>query len=107
MRVLLDNCVPRRLANHISGHYVDWVVDRGWAMLDDGPLLAQAAAEFDVLVTVDKSIQHQQSLSRLRIAVVVLRAPSNKLAQLVPLVPRLIEVLGTVKLGEVVEIHAP
>jgi len=54
--VLLDGCVPRRLASELPGHKVQTAPEMGWADLDDGPLLDAMAERFDVLVTVDKSL---------------------------------------------------
>jgi hypothetical protein len=101
VRVLLDNCVPWRLGSHITGHAVESAVRVGWADLDDGPLLDAMAGKFDVLVTVDQSIPYQQQIKDRPLAVLVLKARSNKLADLVGLVPRLIEVLNTLRPGDV------
>lgn len=59
----------------------------GWSGVKNGVLLALAAAEFDVFITVDKNLPYQQNLSALPIAVVVLNARSNELAALLPLIP--------------------
>ena len=107
MRVLLDNCVPWRLGRHITGHTVDSAMRLGWAGLDDGPLLDAMAASFDVLVTVDKNIPHQQRVDTRPVAVVVLRAKSNHIVELLPLVPALLDVLDDVEPGEVREISGP
>ncbi len=104
MRVLLDNRVPWRFGEHISGHQVENVIALGWANLDDGPLLDAMAGKFDVLVTVDKSIPHQQTIAHRPFAVVLLRAKSNKLSSLVPLVSDLLAALRDVKPGEVKEV---
>ena len=101
MRVLLDNCVPRKLARHLSGHQTDNTVKLGWADLDDGPLLDVMTGLFDVLLTVDKSIPYQQSIAHRPLALVVLRAKSNSLHDLLPLVPELLAVLPDLKPGEV------
>jgi hypothetical protein len=77
VRVLLDECVDRRLAGDIHGHDVKTVPDLGWAALKNGELLARAEHEFEALVTVDRSLPFQQDLSRFSIAVIVLRAPSK------------------------------
>lgn len=76
----------------------------GWADLDDGPLLDIMAGRFDVLVTVDKSLPKQQRVNNRPVAVVVLRAKTNRLADLVPHVPSLRAVLGTLRLGQVYEL---
>jgi hypothetical protein len=104
VRVLLDNCVPWRLAKSIPGHDVASVIHLGWAALTNGKLLDAMAGEFDVLVTVDKGIQYQQRLDDRPVALVLLRAPSNRLPDLLPLLPALLQVLSEVKPGEVREI---
>jgi hypothetical protein len=104
VRVLLDNCVPWRLAESIHGHEVASVIGLGWAELTNGRLLDAMAGQFDVLVTVDKGIRFQQSLNDRPVALVLLRARSNRLADLLPLVPALLQVLDEVKPGEVREI---
>lgn len=105
-RVLLDNCVPRRLATAIEGHEVASVVDLGWADLKDGELLDRMADKFVVLVTVDRGIRHQQRLHNRSLSIVVLRARTNRLADLLPLVPALLVVLNHMKPGAVHEIGA-
>jgi hypothetical protein len=76
----------------------------GWADLDDGPLLDAMAERFDVLVTVDKSLPKQQRIDNRPLAVVVLRAKMNRLADLLPHVPRLRAVLEIAQPGQVYEI---
>lgn len=104
MRVLIDNCVPWRFGEAIAGHDVASVVKLGWASYDDGPLLDAMVGRFDVLVTVDKSIPFQQRLAGRAVSVVVLRARSNNLKELLPLVPALLEALEGIAPGEAREI---
>jgi hypothetical protein len=78
-RILLDNCVPQRLAAALDGFDVAAVVDIGWARLTDRELLDAMTGHYDVLITVDRSIRHQQRIHDRPIAVVVLRAPTNRL----------------------------
>ena len=101
MRLLLDECVDRRLARDISDHEVTTVVDLGWAGVRNGALLARAAGQFDVFVTVDRNLAFQQRIDNLPFAVVVLRARTNRLVDLKPLVPRLLQLLPDVRPGEV------
>ena len=91
MRLLLDESVLRRA---LSSHVVKTVVEMGWSGVKNGALLVLAAAEFDAFVTVDKNLPNQQNLSTLPIAIVVLRAQSNELNALLPLIPELEEVLA-------------
>ena len=106
MRVRLDNCVPWRLSRYIEGHDVTSVITLGWADWNDGALLNAMAGMFDVLVTVDKSILYQQNLHGRPLAVVLLCAKSNKLGDLVPLMPQLLKALKDIAPGAVVDIHS-
>ena len=77
MHVLFDNGVPRAVASALSEHIVEEARDRGWDRLKNGDLLdAAEAAGFDVLVTTDRNIRHQQNLTRRKLAVVVLNKAS-------------------------------
>ena len=99
--MLLDECVDRRLARDITGHEVVTVPDAGWASTKNGDLLAWAQKNFDAFVTVDRNLAFQQRLPDFSIAVVILRARTNRLADLRPLIPKLLEVLPNAKRGEV------
>src|SRR5689334_6789579 len=90
MRVLLDECLPKRLAKALPPHFARRTQDMGWAGIRNGRLLALAAPSFDVFVTVDRKLEFQQNLQKLPIAVVVLLARSNRLADVLPLVPQLL-----------------
>ncbi len=77
----------------------------GWSGKKNGELLQLVAPQgFEVLLTVDQSIRHQQNLQAAGVAVIVLVAPSNRLADLVPLMPSVQAALGSIKAGDVVEI---
>src|SRR4051812_33986996 len=93
MRVLLDECLPERLKEELPGHEVRTAREAGLAGRKDGVLLDLAAAQFDVLVTIDRSMPAQQNFSGRRIGVVVLRARSNSFNSLKPLLPALQQVL--------------
>ena len=104
--MLLDECVDRRLAGDIQGHDVKTVPQAGWAALKNGELLGRAQPEFDVFVTVDHNLPFQQDLSRFSIAVIVLRAPSNRVTDLRGLIPQLLTALPVAKHGEVTWVGA-
>lgn len=101
MRVLRDECVDARLASHLAGLEVQTVSGRGWAGITNGRLLALAQEEFDAFVTVDRSLPFQQHLSKYSIAVVLLIARTNRIADLVELVPQLIETVRVAPKGVV------
>ena len=99
MRVLLDECLPRRLKRELPGHDVRTAPEMGWASKRNGDLLRLAEREFDVFLTVDQEIQHQQNLPAFNIAVIVLAARSNTLADLQPLMARVLDSLPIAKRG--------
>ena len=96
MRVLLDESLPRNDAQTVQ--------KKGWAGLKNGELLQRASTEFEVFVTGDQNLQHQQNLTKFSIAVVVLVAQNNRIETLRPLVPKLLDVLATIRRGELVEV---
>ena len=104
MRVLLDECLPKRLKSSLVGHDVQTVPEAGWAGKKNGELIRLAAGTFDAFITIDKNLAYQQNLTDLPFGVVVLSARSNRLADLEPLVPRIIEALGVVRPGHLVRV---
>ena len=100
MRILLDEQLPVDLAEVLSGHTVDTVVSRGWAGIKNGDLLQRMRGEYDALLTMDRGIEFQQNLSRLPFGVLLLRAPSTRLAHLRPLVPTILDVLSRLSPGQ-------
>lgn len=102
MRLLLDGNLPRAFGTLLPGHRVETVHQRRWSDLDDGPLLRAAEeAGFDALLTMDQSIRFQQNLRGRALRIVILHAPTNKLADLVPLAPTVLAMLPTLAPGEV------
>lgn len=106
MKLLLDECIDRRLARELVGHFVRTAPQMGWAGIKNGKLLALAEQEFDVFITVDRNLSFQQNLPRFNIAVIVLHAKSNRLADLKPLAPEIIAALPEAKAGEITPIGA-
>lgn len=106
MRLLLDECVPKRIGRLLAPHDVQTVQQAGWNGIKNGALLARAAATFDVFVTVDQGIRYQQNLVGLEIAVVVLAARSNDIDDLAPLVPQLLAAVDEARPGDVIRIAA-
>jgi predicted nuclease of predicted toxin-antitoxin system len=104
MRVLLDECVPRALRDDISGHEVKTVADAGWVGVKNGELLRFAAAEFDVLITVDRNLEYQQNFRGLALAVIVMHAPSNDITVLRPLMPGVLAVIPQARPGSVTHV---
>lgn len=104
MRILVDESLPRRFAAEVSGHDVSKVREQGWLGLTNGVLLRAAAEKgFHVLVTSDRSLEFQQNLEKVGIAVIVLGG-RNQLPDLEHLLPELHEALATIRPGQGVRI---
>jgi predicted nuclease of predicted toxin-antitoxin system len=101
VRVLLDEHLPVDLAPTLPGHDIDTVVGRGWAGITNGELLQRMRGEYGVLVTMDRGIEHQQNISALPFGVILVRAASNRLAHLLPLVPSIREAIAAAKPGQI------
>src|SRR5438046_2407983 len=104
MRLLLDECVPKRLKRELRGHDARTVQDLGWAGIKNGTLLKLANGQFDALLTVDQGIEHQQNLSGLSISVVVMMAPSNDVDDLIPLLAAVEQALTRLTPGEIIRV---
>ena len=78
MRVLRDECVPKRLRSELAAHFVRTVAEAGWAGLTNGRLRAAAATDFDCLPTMDRNLQYQQRVGDLPLSVLVIAATDNK-----------------------------
>lgn len=106
MRLLLDECLPRKLKSSFisAGHNCETVREVGWEGVTNGKLLAQAEFLFDVLITVDKNLRYQQAFKNRVISVLILRAKSNDIEDLEPLVPAVLNALKSINPGQVLEI---
>jgi predicted nuclease of predicted toxin-antitoxin system len=97
MKLLLDENLPVDLRHAVTGHDCQTVRYNQWNGKRNGELLTVAAAAgFDALLTRDSNLPYQQGVS-LPLAVVVLNAPSNKLHEIVPLIPALLKALETLR----------
>ena len=105
MWVLLDECLPRRLLRGLPGHEVHTVQGLGWSGTKNGALLRRVASDgFEVFVTVDRNLEHQQHIPDVALAVVALRARSNDDVDLEPLMPAVLAALPTLTPGRVTRI---
>ena len=105
MRILLDECLPRELAEELVGHEVRTVQQEGWSSLENGALLLRASGTFLVFITIDKQIERTQRLPA-NLAVVTLRARTNRIESLRPLVPDLLRVLRDIRPGSFARVGA-
>ncbi len=107
-RVLLDENLPRQLADELADHQTSTVAQAGWKGVVNGELLRRAeAAGFEVLVTADRNRQHQQTLAGRAFGVVVVWPRRLKMEFLIPLAPALRDAVATVEAGQVLHVHPP
>lgn len=104
MKVLLDECVPRKLKRELANHEVVTVTERGWSGFENGELLGLAATEFDVFLTVDQNLSFQQNLTNFNIGIILMVARNNRLKTLLPLMSEVRAAIEEVKAGEIVRI---
>jgi predicted nuclease of predicted toxin-antitoxin system len=108
MKLLLDECLPRKIKFLLSGsgHHCETVREAGFGGKENGELLSVAEGKFDVLTTVDKSLKHQQNISNRRIAILVIRAASNDIDDIRPHLPEMLVGLQAIRPGQIVEVGA-
>jgi hypothetical protein len=104
MRVLLDECLPRKLKREFPAHEARTVPEMGWATKKNGELLKLAVDHFDVLVTVDRSLAYQQNITSMSISIVSIKSRSNRLIDLLPSVPKILEALTKIQPGQIIRI---
>lgn len=105
MKVLLDECLPRKLKSALPDHDCITVPEAGFAGQKNGHLLALTeAAGFDVFLTVDKGLPYQQNLSGRKIAILVIRAKSNRRRDLLPHVEACRTIVNSIRPGELIRV---
>jgi hypothetical protein len=82
------------LASELRGHAVDTVAGRGWAGITNGELLRRMTGHYDALITMDRGIEFQQPIAALSFGIVIVRAASNRMQHLRPLVPAILSAIA-------------
>ena len=105
MRILIDECIDERFRNSLPGHDCQTVRYAGLAGLKNGDLLTAAeTAKFGVFLTVDQGFEYQQNLSARKLAIIIFQAKSNRLKDLLPLVPACLARIESIQPGQIVSI---
>jgi len=107
MRILLDECLPRKLKRSIVRHDVTTVQERGWSSKKNGELLRLMDGTVDVFMTSDQNLRYQQNLTTLNFSIIVLVVPDNRLPTPLPLIPEVQSLLDTITVGVIVEVLPP
>jgi predicted nuclease of predicted toxin-antitoxin system len=100
LKILLDECIDRRFAREFAHLEVFTVPQMGWAGIKNGELMKLAEAKFDIFVTVDRNLSYQQNLPKYAIALIVLKARSNRYIDLIPFAEPVLDSLSNVSNGE-------
>jgi hypothetical protein len=106
VHILLDENLPHDLAALLLGHHVETVAGRGWSGIQNGELLALAGAEFEAFLTMDRRLSEQQDIARLPFGVLLILASSNRMADLRPLIPRILGSVASLTPGTLVSVGA-
>jgi len=108
IRILLDECLPVKLKyryQEITPEFqVSTVTGQGWTGIKNGELLEKAQEEFDVFVTIDQNLSYQQKLSKYSIAIVALKAKSNRYKDLLAFIESVSEAIENAEEGKFYEI---
>lgn len=105
MRLLLDECIPKKLKSSLHSHECRSVSEVGWAGKKNGELLSLAEDfGFQVFLTIDRGIEYQQNLKPRRIAVLLICTKSSRLADLLPLIPEILGILQSLQPGQLAKI---
>jgi hypothetical protein len=105
MKILLDECLPKKLKKDLAPHECQTVPDAGWSGLANGELLSTAERSgFEVFLTINRGIEYQQNLSSRHISVVLISSNSNRLADLQRQVPDILRMLKSLRPGQMVKV---
>ena len=105
LRVLLDECLPKKLKRELTMHVVATVQEMGWSSKKNGELMMLARDQFDVFITADQNLKYQRNLAYAGVGVIVLVAPNNRIETLKRLMPQVEQVLPTIKAGDVIRVE--
>jgi hypothetical protein len=106
MRILLDENFPADFATLLVGHDTSNVHSHGWAGIKNGELLRCAHGICEVFVTLDRNLEFQQNIKILSFGIVVVRARSNRIADLAPHIPDILQAASQVGPGRIVTVGA-
>jgi predicted nuclease of predicted toxin-antitoxin system len=105
MKILIDECTPRLVKKRLPTYNISTVQEMGWSGVKNGELLKLAEANFDVLITCDQNLRHQQNLKGRKLAFIVL--PSNQIPIVEKLIADIDVTLKIINEGDLVEIPLP
>lgn len=102
MKIIIDECVPSIVKRGLPERSIITVQDMGWAGIKNGQLLKLVAAQFEVFITSDKNLRHQQNLSAIDVSIILL--PSNQVPVINALLPKIDSALANIGENDFVEL---
>lgn len=106
MKLLLDECLPRKLKGALLGHEIKTVPEMGWAGIGNGELLPLIENLFEAFITTDGNMRYQQNITGRSFALIVLKAPDNTIEVLLPLMSQVLAALPMLVPSQIVKIAA-
>ena len=103
----LDECVPARLKDILTGHAVQTVPQIGWRSTKDRPLLDAVEGRYDVFLTVDRKLEKQHDLTAYRMGFVLVRLPNNRIESFQQVRDEILKAVESVRPGEVIQVISP
>lgn len=100
-KVLFDENMPRKLRRDLPEFAIRTAQEQGWASFKNGQLIALAAREFEVFVTIDQRLRYQQNVEKLPIGIVVIDTRDTRFPSIRAHVEELREAIVRVRAGEV------
>jgi hypothetical protein len=105
MKLLLDECVPRKFKNSLPGHDCRTVPEEGLAGKKNGELLVLAEQSgSEVFLRLDRGLEYPQNLQGRNVAIILIRVQSNRLTDLLPCSSEVLRVLGSIRPGELIRV---
>jgi predicted nuclease of predicted toxin-antitoxin system len=106
MKILIDECLPAALKGNLTalGHECQTVRQAGYGSKKNGELLTLAEGRWNVLLTSDRNIKYQQNITGRSVSIMILCAKSNRMKDLLPLVPACVQALLAIQPGQMVEV---
>lgn len=106
MKVLFDECLPKRLKQAFHVFEIKTVPEMGWAGKTNGELLRLAVGKFETFVTIDQNLQYQQNLETSGMAIILIRVKNNRYETFEPLIPKIQQALQTIQTGQLIPIKS-
>jgi Domain of unknown function (DUF5615) len=102
--ILLDECVPRPFRTELPDYDIKTVPEMGWSGVTNGNLLRLAEEHFQIFITIDKNMRHQRNLTSTKLGIIILNTVSNRIDDLRLVAPLVLDVLQSIKPGDIVRI---